>query len=817
MRRCVMRCIRRGCYALLLYACLICSACGTASTVTDAEKMETLQQEDASSLAAHSNVEQAETRYPEYYQLSPDGIVSSVLVDGAGEYVWMQCYKEDEEGRPRISLERVDPRRGILDGVLLRPDFSKVNPAEYGMIPDESSSLKWGLGAPVNTGGALPQILAKLTYTRKTNVRTQDDGTEVYNLESDILAWELCDIGNDGTVTHGIPLNLDCGSNESLMDVIACEDMLLFHIDTVDAGATGQQSRIVALDKNDGSYRYELVLPENEKLVVMGLTPKGMLLLSVVSVTKDVVAGNISWGDTGHLYLVDPTAVAPELGEAYPHPEKSSGFLGHPQPVCWLGESDTEDIWLVSGNGAYIWDSETNIWSLRYDFIGTGVDMAFKKVFGYSPETIFVLETVSDTARLVSVGPVAADIPDGRLVVTVASTGNEAVAEQAAVFNRSQQELFVQIMDYTDTAAERNGYASGVEMLQRDLISGKIPDIIVVPNAMDSGTLPIEELFVDLYPLLEQDVGVNREDLVTGVLKACETSKGTLPTIVPSYGLLTVVGSSRSLGDTVGWSWQEYERMTKGTEIPILGMERSLLLYYMLQMGGDTLLSYDNAAAALDTPEFVQMLTESKDFPADSVPYSSQDPKPLFSSRKALTLVRFINDWSTIRTDVYNFDGDIVYKGFPSDNSGSAFTFSLRLGITRECEHPEAAWAFIGSFLTPEYQRHLKFSFPLRRDALYEQANSAKQPVMYPSVPSYFDVQELTEAQRQYWTRGLSEEETQQIVNLIEATDTLYQYDGTIYAIVSEEAEAFYNGVRTAEEAAALIQNRVQTYLAEQG
>lgn len=55
------------------------------------------------------------------------------------------------------------------------------------------------------------------------------------------------------------------------------------------------------------------------------------------------------------------------------------------------------------------------------------------------------------------------------------------------------------------------------------------------------------------------------------------------------------------------------------------------------------------------------------------------------------------------------------------------------------------------------------------------------------------------------------------LLALFKSIDVLYQYDSTIAAILWEEADYFYNGVRTAEEAAALIQSCVQTYLAEQG
>ena len=51
---------------------------------------------------------------------------------------------------------------------------------------------------------------------------------------------------------------------------------------------------------------------------------------------------------------------------------------------------------------------------------------------------------------------------------------------------------------------------------------------------------------------------------------------------------------------------------------------------------------------------------------------------------------------------------------------------------------------------------------------------------------------------------------------MILSTQAIFQFDENVFAIVGEEAEAFFAGVRTAEETAQLMQNRVQIYLEEQ-
>ena len=54
-----------------------------------------------------------------------------------------------------------------------------------------------------------------------------------------------------------------------------------------------------------------------------------------------------------------------------------------------------------------------------------------------------------------------------------------------------------------------------------------------------------------------------------------------------------------------------------------------------------------------------------------------------------------------------------------------------------------------------------------------------------------------------------------QQLELINSTTTLYQYDEALMDIVLEEANAFFAGTRSAKDAAAILQNRAQTYISE--
>lgn len=61
----------------------------------------------------------------------------------------------------------------------------------------------------------------------------------------------------------------------------------------------------------------------------------------------------------------------------------------------------------------------------------------------------------------------------------------------------------------------------------------------------------------------------------------------------------------------------------------------------------------------------------------------------------------------------------------------------------------------------------------------------------------------------------LREEDTEQIQKLLESLSCVVQTDDNIINIITEEVEAFFEGGKSAEEVAEIIQSRVQLYISE--
>ncbi len=486
--------------------------------------------------------------------------------------------------------------------------------------------------------------------------------------------------------------------------------------------------------------------------------------------------------------------------------------------------SSMEQVYVEQDDGVHLWNTQTGTTEPIFLWQEHGINAkSIRTVTMLAPDRLLLITQKENSSdyQFVTLAPIDEDIFAGRPVVTLGmlDDGTDTIQQAVEAYNLSEPAVFVKLLDYSDRAAQQNNFSTGPEMLANDMRNWAGPDILILSSGMDLANWTARGMLCDLYPYIDSDPELARSDFLPGILKACEYG-GELPTVVASFLIHTAVGDSDVVGATPGWTWQEYHALTAAwpQAVPFYSLDRKTTLHYLLQQGGTALIDYANRTAALDSPAFIQLLQTTAGYPAESGDPMA-DPKPHLASREALLRQCFPGGYRDVLVQEYLFDGPVTYKGFPG-GSGSAAVSGLRFAITTKCKTPEAAWAFLRTLLLPEFQNQLAAQnvFPLRADSLQAMAAAAMQPTETDFItPGHLDPTTLTEAQLDYFKQGITQAQADQITALVLSVDTLYQYNRNIADILYEEADAFYNGVRTAAEAAAIMQDRVQTYLEEQG
>lgn len=588
------------------------------------------------------------------------------------------------------------------------------------------------------------------------------------------------------------------------------------------AADAAQPHILAGVSAEDASCKFSVKLPEG-KLCRSAQPLAGDRLLVHL---QDVLAADAAGGGQGdQFFVLDLSQPFPKLGEPLPFPAElltdgSVRLLG-----CDVGDLP-ECAGVFGAGGVWLWDIDTGAFSLLYSADSMGINATLLKgmdeavLFGDGTLCVPYQQDYTQPFRLRMFRPSDGVQADDRQVITVGGGSIDENLRQAVErFNLANTELRVKLLDYSDAAAAEAGFASGIDMLSRQLIRGEGPDVVLLRTAMDTGGLLNKGIFADLYPYIDADPELSRDDLIANVLAACELD-GELSLFAPAFGIVTAVGSRQKLGDGMGWTVEEFAAATAGMTTPYYGRSRSILLWNQLQINSDRFIDYTAMEARLEDPAFIRLLEDSSRYPAD-VDFSD-NVKQMMDNGETLLYIVSMSNLNMIPVLEYYFDGPFVYKGFPTEDGsvGSMFSAQYQVGIRDNSPNRDAAWAFVRTLLLPEFQDSLTeitpYQLPLRRDSMQKLLEKEKGVRRYGSIPQGVAVP-LTKEQSDYFNRSITQEEIDAFLALIGATDTLLRSDYSAYSIVTEEAQAYYDGMRTAAEATAIMQNRVQTYLDEQG
>lgn len=334
-------------------------------------------------------------------------------------------------------------------------------------------------------------------------------------------------------------------------------------------------------------------------------------------------------------------------------------------------------------------------------------------------------------------------------------------------FNQSSAEYKLENIIYAPKEIDR---------LRVEIIAGKGPDIIdtscISIDAESSG------FFENLMPYIEKDKEISEEDFISSVFEASKTD-GALYRLVPYFSIDTVVTLDGDKNET--GSFDEYIKnymSGKNGSSSVCGAPDILQMAFPLIQ--KDVLRNENGSTKVDVPRLKEWLA-----------FCSKAPELNVSPQNIMNCV-----WPVTLSK--KMGGELSYIGWPGKKGGSSCAtaefYCFAMLSTGACK--DAAWSVLRQLLLPEYQDVLAeagFFFPLRTDSLEK---------------SFEELKKDTEL-------GFTEKDADKLRNLINSVDAVRFNDDTLYNLVSSEAESFFSGGKSLDEAAALIESKLNIYLAE--
>ncbi len=416
------------------------------------------------------------------------------------------------------------------------------------------------------------------------------------------------------------------------------------------------------------------------------------------------------------------------------------------------------------------------------------------------------------------------DIPDKKVLVLAAFYLDWDTMSKVIAYNKSNADYRIVVREYENYATE-DDYAAGYTRLNNDILSGDMPDILVVNMNMDLEKYASKGLLADVKELIAQDEELSQKEFLQNVFDAYSVD-GKLYEVIPTFCVRTFVGKKSLVGDRTSWTMQDYQdvlaSMPEGT-VGIDSSTRSGFMYTVMNYCGSDFVDVESGKCSFDSENFISMLEYAATLP-EEVTYEDDywmNYDSLFREDRALLAETGLYPGDSL-TYLINgqFGEDVSFVGFPTDSEegGSVIWKSNSYALSAKSANLEGAWEFVRYYLTDEYQNDQTGGyFPVSKSAFDEAMAKSMQKSTYEDENG-----ELVEYDQTYWLGEeqitlppLTQEQMEQVSSFVQSVHKPYYYNEDVLNIINEEAAAFFAGQKTAKDVAGVIQSRVQIYVNE--
>lgn len=390
------------------------------------------------------------------------------------------------------------------------------------------------------------------------------------------------------------------------------------------------------------------------------------------------------------------------------------------------------------------------------------------------------------------------------------------IKNQILDFNRKSSDYRIEVRDYSEFNTE-DDYSAGYTKLITEIGSGAVPDIMVT-DGLPIETFGAKGLLADLWPFIDADEELGgRAGVMEPVFNAL-SQDGKLYEITSNFYITTIAGPASIVGTEPGWTYDEMyaalDQMPEGCELFSLGTTRSDVFSSICMLNLSRFVDWTTGECSFDSDDFISLMEFANRFPEtfdwEHHEWTNEDSDAyrIKEGRQLLVTLSLSDPYS------YNyysemFNGDMALKGFP-DVPGSGAVFNMNgtgLAIASTCKNQDAAWSFVRTLLTREYQENYTYGFCTNRELCEENIQSMVGQ-------SYYSYDQVTGEDKEII---FTQENADLIADLIDNTSMVADYNTSqINDIINEEVAYYFSGEKTAQDVAATIQNRVSIYVNEQ-
>ncbi|EJV43375.1 hypothetical protein IEK_05454 [Bacillus toyonensis] len=413
---------------------------------------------------------------------------------------------------------------------------------------------------------------------------------------------------------------------------------------------------------------------------------------------------------------------------------------------------------------------------------------------------------------------------DGKTIVEVSTLGStESLKQAEKLYEQKNPKIDIQIKGAFPENESKTG-GSKTEGSQKDetsaekiiskvnteFLAGRGSDVIVL-DGLPADKYGKKGLLTDLSEMIEQDKSFDENQYFDKVLDNSKTNEKLYG--IPLYFWLSgLLGDDKAIqqsGVKVNdkeWTWSEFtsigkELASKGTHTHVIGnTPPEQMLQFLVQDHYNELVDKASGKAKFQSDLFVQMLEDVKKMYDEKL--ATADEVNLGEAYFVrLPMIMSIEDYFSTGA-VLGITGTKIYQKphLAGQKKGVAFTPNTTVGINEKSPVKKEAWNFLKFLMSDEVQSKGN-GFPINK-AVYEQQIKTLKEKKGIEGPDGTLI-------------NVTESDIQGLEKMVAEISVQSPQSTKIESIIAEESKSYFSGQKSAKDVAALIQNRVTTYINE--
>ncbi len=465
-------------------------------------------------------------------------------------------------------------------------------------------------------------------------------------------------------------------------------------------------------------------------------------------------------------------------------------------------------------DGSCVIANEQGVW--KYDgelkclfrFVRKGyiLDALQGLMVGPEGELVFYVTLEGEDCLLkVTEGPYVES--DAQEVVIALLNDSPVLEKMAARYNRRNEAYHISFL-LPEDGEELADYRRRVQL---EVSAGRGPDLLA-------------EFILDTESAIEQgffqsmdDVPVSREDFLSAALDYGMYEGKQYG--IPYTAIMSIfVASQKLLGDADSWTVEEMMDVVKASDARILAAQCSsmdiLLNFGLADEANTTYIDWEKGISHLEEDAFLELLEFAAAY-GDKEDYVPGEVGEMLLKGEIIGKTIYASAANFMNYAEACFRGETSYIGIPNINGDKVYLSCGCFFLNSASQVSEGAKEFLRYLISQEGQRYYMKDcewgiLSIRREIIEESISYFRKEdgkeryrVNYDAHGIYWD----------YW--GLDEEAEDCFWELLDCSFASNTRIYSVYSILEEELTPYFEGARSAREAAQIADSRVQLFLDE--